>query len=83
MTLTRRLRLGDELAALRNAAALQAKDLAAALGWDASKVSKLERGKQLASDGDLVACACGRRRGPARVDARVAPGTAHPDRSLP
>lgn len=58
---TRRLEFGDQLAALRDAAGLQSKDLAARLRWDASKVSKLERGKQMASDSDLVAWlqACG------------------------
>lgn len=52
---TRRLAFGDQLAALRDAAGLQARELAAALGWDPSKVSKLERGRQMASDADLVA----------------------------
>ncbi|MGB3440746.1 MAG: helix-turn-helix transcriptional regulator [Actinophytocola sp.] len=58
---TRRLEFGDQLAALREAAGLQSKDLAARLGWDPSKVSKLERGKQMASDADLIAWlrACG------------------------
>lgn len=52
---TQRLEFGDRLAALRDTAGLQAKDLAAALGWDPSKVSKLERGKQMPSDADLLA----------------------------
>lgn len=52
---TQRLEFGDRLAALRDAAGMQGKDLAAALGWDPSKVSKLERGKQMPSDADLVA----------------------------
>lgn len=51
---TRRLRFGDRLVGLRIAAGRQAKDLAAELGWDPSKVSKIERGKQLASDADLL-----------------------------
>lgn len=52
---TRRLAFGDRLAALRTDAGLQAKDLAARLGWDASKVSKIERGRQMPTDADLVA----------------------------
>ena len=51
---TQRLEFGDRLVALRDAAGMQAKDLAATLGWDPSKVSKLERGKQMPSDADLV-----------------------------
>ncbi|MFD1044210.1 helix-turn-helix domain-containing protein [Kibdelosporangium lantanae] len=52
---TRRLEFADRLVSLRMAADVQAKDLAAALGWDASKVSKIERGRQTPSDADLVA----------------------------
>jgi transcriptional regulator with XRE-family HTH domain len=52
---THRLRFADQLAGLRNAAGLQAKDLAATLGWDKSKISKIENGKQLPSDDDLIA----------------------------
>jgi transcriptional regulator with XRE-family HTH domain len=51
---TQRLEFGDRLAALREGADLQQKDLAAALGWDPSKVSKLERGRQLPTDVDLT-----------------------------
>lgn len=52
---TRRLEFGDQLAGLRSEADLQAKELAVVLGWDPSKVSKIERGKQMPSDGDLRA----------------------------
>jgi transcriptional regulator with XRE-family HTH domain len=52
---TQRLEFGDRLAALRDAAGIQAKDLAITLGWDPSKVSKLERGKQMPSETDLIA----------------------------
>lgn len=51
---TQRLAFGDRLAALRIGADLKQKELAAALGWDPSKVSKLEHGKQLPSDRDLT-----------------------------
>lgn len=51
---TQRLEFGDRLAALREGADLQQKDLAAALGWDPSKVSKLEHGRQLPTDVDLT-----------------------------
>jgi transcriptional regulator with XRE-family HTH domain len=51
---TQHLAFGDQLAALRNAAGMQSKDLAVALGWDASKVSKLERGRQMPSDADVI-----------------------------
>ncbi|GAA0638421.1 helix-turn-helix transcriptional regulator [Kutzneria viridogrisea] len=49
-----RLAFGDKLRRLREAAELDGKDLAARLGWHASKVSKIERGKQTPSDSDLV-----------------------------
>ncbi len=52
---TRRLKFADQLAGLRSAAGLQAKDLAATLEWDKSKVSKIESGRQLPSDADLTA----------------------------
>lgn len=51
---TQRLEFGDRLAALRIGAGLQQKELAAALGWDPSKVSKLEHVRQLPSDTDLA-----------------------------
>ncbi|QUQ71168.1 helix-turn-helix domain-containing protein [Kutzneria sp. CA-103260] len=49
-----RLEFGDRLRRLREQAGLDGKDLAARLGWQASKVSKIERGKQTATDSDLV-----------------------------
>jgi transcriptional regulator with XRE-family HTH domain len=54
-----RRRLTDTLRSLRTAADLSGERLAAAAGWDAgqSKVSKIERGKQLPSDQDLTAWA--------------------------
>ncbi|MFI7679523.1 helix-turn-helix domain-containing protein [Actinophytocola sp. NPDC049390] len=51
---TQRLEFGDRLAALRTQADLKQKELAAALGWDPTKVSKLEHGKQLPNDRDLT-----------------------------
>ncbi|HVK24747.1 MAG TPA: helix-turn-helix transcriptional regulator [Actinokineospora sp.] len=50
----RRIEFGDQLAHLRQVAGLAAKDFAAQLGWQASKVSKIENGRQLPSDDDLV-----------------------------
>jgi transcriptional regulator with XRE-family HTH domain len=52
---TQRREFGDRLAALRIEAGLQQKELAAALGWDQPKISKLEHVRQLPSDDDLVA----------------------------
>lgn len=52
---SRRLEFADRLVGLRTVADLQAKDVAAALGWDATKVSKIERGRQTPSDADLTA----------------------------
>lgn len=49
-----RLEFGDRLRRLREQAGLDGKDLAARLGWQASKVSKIERGKQTATDSDLI-----------------------------
>jgi len=50
-----RLRFGDRLRRWREQASLDGKDLASQLGWHPSKVSKIERGKQTASDADLTA----------------------------
>jgi transcriptional regulator with XRE-family HTH domain len=54
--------LGVQLRALRTEAGLTGRALAAALGWPHSKVSKLETGRQTATEADLVAwaTACGR-----------------------
>lgn len=49
-----RLEFGDRLRRLREQAELDGKDLAAQLGWQPSKVSKIERGKQTATDSDLI-----------------------------
>ncbi|GAA2390565.1 transcriptional regulator [Catellatospora methionotrophica] len=53
--------LADRLRSLREAAGLSGKELAAALNWAASKVSRLEHGKQAPSLADLGAwaAACG------------------------
>lgn len=50
----RRLEFGDQLCHLRQVAGLAAKVFAERLGWQPSKVSKLENGKQLPSDDDLT-----------------------------
>jgi transcriptional regulator with XRE-family HTH domain len=49
--------LGVRLRELRTEAGLQGKDLAERLGWQRSKVSRLENGKQTASASDLEAWA--------------------------
>ncbi|MFE2500215.1 helix-turn-helix domain-containing protein [Streptomyces scopuliridis] len=54
---TARVALGARLRELRSEAGLTGKDLAAALGWQRSKVSRLETGKQTASAEDLTAWA--------------------------
>ncbi|GAB2829882.1 helix-turn-helix domain-containing protein [Streptomyces daliensis] len=54
---TGRLALGARLRELRVEAGLNGKELAARLGWQASKVSRLENGKQTASPSDLEAWA--------------------------
>lgn len=51
----RRLALGDQLRLLRESAGLSGKELAEQLHWQASKISKIERGRQAAADSDLVA----------------------------
>ncbi|GAA0638398.1 hypothetical protein GCM10010174_70340 [Kutzneria viridogrisea] len=49
-----RLAFGDELLRLREAAGLTGASMAERLGWTASKVSKIERGRQTATDSDVV-----------------------------
>jgi transcriptional regulator with XRE-family HTH domain len=49
--------LADRLRALRTQAGLSGKELAAALGWQPSKISRLENGKQMATPADLDAWA--------------------------
>ncbi|MDX3753602.1 helix-turn-helix transcriptional regulator [Streptomyces sp. AK08-02] len=56
---TAREALGARLRELRVEAGLEGKDLAAALGWQASKISRLQNGKQTPSAGDLTAWAQG------------------------
>jgi transcriptional regulator with XRE-family HTH domain len=50
----RRLEFADELRRLRTHAGLSGKDLAALAGWHPSKVSKIENGKQDATDSDVL-----------------------------
>ncbi|MER7752983.1 helix-turn-helix transcriptional regulator [Kitasatospora sp. NPDC097643] len=52
-----RLSLGVRLRELRTEAGVNGRDLAARLGWPASKVSKLENGRQTATPADLQAWA--------------------------
>ncbi|MFJ8668111.1 helix-turn-helix domain-containing protein [Streptomyces sp. NPDC093600] len=49
--------LGARLRELRTEAGLNGKDMAARLGWQRSKVSRLENGKQTATDADVTAWA--------------------------
>ncbi|MFI6816793.1 helix-turn-helix domain-containing protein [Nonomuraea sp. NPDC050328] len=51
----RRLRLGQELKLLRERQMINAKTLAAALKWSASKVSRIEAAKNLPSPEDIMA----------------------------
>jgi len=51
---TRRLEFGDRLRALREQAGQTGTELASALGWQQSKVSKIERGRQTPTDTDVV-----------------------------
>jgi len=51
----RREAFGERLRQLRTAADLDAKELAARIGWNAPKLSKVENGRQTASDDDLEA----------------------------
>ncbi|MFF2503480.1 helix-turn-helix domain-containing protein [Streptomyces sp. NPDC058067] len=46
--------LGARLSELRSEAGLEGKDLAAKLGWQPSKVSRLQSGKQTAKAGDIT-----------------------------
>jgi transcriptional regulator with XRE-family HTH domain len=51
----RRAAFGNKLREIRENVALSGTDLANRLGWQQSKVSKIERGRQTASDSDVVA----------------------------
>jgi transcriptional regulator with XRE-family HTH domain len=50
----RRLEFADELRHLRTQAGLSGKELAERVGWHPSKVSKIENGKQDATDADVL-----------------------------
>ncbi|MCP2164563.1 helix-turn-helix domain-containing protein [Goodfellowiella coeruleoviolacea] len=50
----RRVEFGDRLRHLRDQAGMSGRRLAEALGWAPSKISKLETGKQLATDSDVI-----------------------------
>lgn len=52
---SRRLEFGDRLRGLRERAGLTGTELATALGWRQSKVSKIERGRQTPADADVIA----------------------------
>ncbi|WP_200306107.1 helix-turn-helix domain-containing protein [Streptomyces adelaidensis] len=54
---TAREALGERLRELRTEAGLEGKDLAVRLGWQPSKVSRLQNGKQTPSAADLIAWA--------------------------
>lgn len=51
---SRRLEFGDQLRRLREQAGLTGTELATSLGWQQSKVSKIERGRQTPSDSDVL-----------------------------
>jgi transcriptional regulator with XRE-family HTH domain len=55
----RRLAFGDQLRLLRESTGLSGKRLAEQLGWQPSKISKIETGKQAISDSDVVAISRG------------------------
>lgn len=50
----RRLEFGDRLRELRERAGYSGKQLAEATGWHPSKISKIENGRQLATDSDVL-----------------------------
>ncbi|MFR9729106.1 helix-turn-helix domain-containing protein [Saccharopolyspora sp. MS10] len=50
----RRQDFGEKLRRFRDEAGLTGRDLASALGWPHSKISKLENGKQTAEDQDVI-----------------------------
>ncbi|GAA1944814.1 helix-turn-helix transcriptional regulator [Amycolatopsis minnesotensis] len=51
----RRVQFGGRLRVLRDERGLSGRDLADLLGWPPSKISKLETGRQLATDSDVTA----------------------------
>jgi transcriptional regulator with XRE-family HTH domain len=51
---TRRLEFADRLRSLREQAGRTGVELAATLGWQQSKISKIERGRQTPADSDVV-----------------------------
>jgi transcriptional regulator with XRE-family HTH domain len=51
----RRLALGDQLRLFRDSAGLSGKTLAEQLGWQPSKISRIENARQAVTDSDLVA----------------------------
>ncbi|SMD24221.1 helix-turn-helix domain-containing protein [Lentzea albidocapillata] len=57
----RKEEFGERLRKLREAAGLEAKELAARIGWNAPKLSKVENGRQPASEADLEAWLAGMR----------------------
>ncbi|WP_432247722.1 helix-turn-helix domain-containing protein [Streptomyces sanyensis] len=65
---TAREALGARLRELRTEAGLEGKDLAEQLGWQASKVSRLQNGKQTPSREDLIAWARAIRRPEAEAE---------------
>jgi len=66
-----RLTLGQELKELRLDAQLTGRQLAARFGWQASKISKIESGKQAPSDNDIQAW-CEATNRPEKVDSLIA-----------
>ncbi|MEV4729765.1 helix-turn-helix transcriptional regulator [Saccharopolyspora sp. NPDC049426] len=49
-----KLEFGDRLRELRERAGYSGREFATAAGWQASKISKIENGKQLATDADVL-----------------------------
>ncbi|MFI6322634.1 helix-turn-helix domain-containing protein [Nonomuraea sp. NPDC050556] len=64
-----RVDMGAQLRQLREAAGLSGKDLAERLGWQASKVSRLENARQSATDDDVAAWAQAVQAGPETLEA--------------
>ncbi|MCT9929334.1 helix-turn-helix transcriptional regulator [Planotetraspora sp. A-T 1434] len=67
-----RIDLGAQLRQLRENAHLSGKDLAERLGWQPSKVSRIENARQTATEDDVVVWAQAVRVGPETVDGLIA-----------
>src|SRR4051812_45231789 len=66
-----RIDLGVQLRQLREAARLSGKELAERLGWQPSKVSRIENARQTATEDDVVVWSAAVRAEPAVVDGLI------------